>query len=97
MWALNPERSSPDDVIKPGDKIAIGHKYQMRATDNFRYLSVQFATTRGTIELLNYDLMAANTLLAKLPGDKDPLAHWAGKEICILPHSCVDRSTLVAT
>ena len=48
MWALNPERSSPDDVIKPGDKIAIGHKYQMRATDNFRYLSVQFATTRGS-------------------------------------------------
>ena len=32
----------------------------------------------GTIELLNYDLMAANTLFAKLPGDKDPLAHWAG-------------------
>jgi len=47
MWALNPERNSPDQVVKPADKIAIGHKYQLRSTDNFRYLSVQFATTRG--------------------------------------------------
>jgi hypothetical protein len=51
----------------------------------------------ATIEMLNFDLMAANSLLPQLPGDKDPLAHWAGKEICILPHSCVDHSTLVAT
>lgn len=47
MWALNPERNSPDQVVKPADKVAIGHKYQLRATDNFRYLAVQFATTRG--------------------------------------------------
>lgn len=97
MWALNPERNSPDQVVKPADKVAIGHKYQLRATDNFRYLAVQFATTRATIEMLNLDLVAANSLLTSLPGDKDPLVHWAGREICILPHSCVDHSTVVAT
>lgn len=91
MWALNPDRYSPDQPVKPGDKLAIGHKYQLRSTDNFRYLSVQFATTRTTIELLNYDLWASNSLLPKLPGDKDALDHWAGNEICILPHSCVDH------
>ena len=47
MWALNSDRNSPDLPLKPGDKLFIGHKYQLRATDNFRYLSVQFATTRG--------------------------------------------------
>ncbi len=49
MWALNSDRNSPDMPIKPGDKLSIGHKYQLRATDNFRYLSVQFATTRGAL------------------------------------------------
>jgi len=51
----------------------------------------------ATIEMLNLDLAAANSLLPSLPGDKDPLSHWAGREICILPHSCVDHSTVVAT
>ena len=51
MWALNSERNSPDLPLKPGDKLSIGHKYQLRATDNFRYLSVQFATTRGVPRL----------------------------------------------
>lgn len=172
MWALNSDRNSPDLPLKPGDKLSIGHKYQLRATDNFRYLSVQFATTRGvprlracmcgrasyararaacqmprrvfasmaarscpltltllvwqlrggllrradvgrvwcvvwvdgwaaTIEMLNYDLLAANSVIEEDTGsklaDKAPLAHWAGNEICILPHSCVDHATVVAT
>ena len=55
----------------------------------------------ATIEMLNYDLLAANSVLEENTGkklaDKGSLAHWAGKEICILPHSCVDHATVVAT
>merc|ERR1719183_1829946 len=90
LWTLNPERSSPDDYVKSGDKIAVGHMYQVRATDNMRYLAVQFATTRGTIEMLNFDLVEANEV-HNVTGDKDGLVHWAGKDVCILPHSCVGQ------
>ena len=61
MWALNPERVSPDEPVLPGQTLNIGHLYQLRQTDNFRYLSVQFSTTRETIEMLNFGLAAANS------------------------------------
>jgi hypothetical protein len=47
LWALNAEKDSPDAVLKEKDLVRIGHMYQIRKTDNIRYLSVQFATTRG--------------------------------------------------
>jgi hypothetical protein len=83
MWALNVEKDSPDADLAPGDKVRIGHMYQVRSTDNLRYLTVQFATTRDTIVTLN------NGMLADSLGDKDALADVAGMNMCILPHSCV--------
>jgi len=67
MWALNPERNSPDQVVKPADKIAIGHKYQLRSTDNFRYLSVQFATSRGFFALYAVPCAIACLFVVTLP------------------------------
>mmetsp|Transcript_48667 Transcript_48667/g.152787 ORF Transcript_48667/g.152787 Transcript_48667/m.152787 type:complete len:200 (-) Transcript_48667:29-628(-) len=90
MWALNPDLVSPDSLLIPGTSISVGHLYTVRSTDNIRYLNVQFATTRATIELLNFDLKAAISALSQPLGDKDPLAFWSGRQVCILPHSCVD-------
>ncbi|EKX47924.1 hypothetical protein GUITHDRAFT_106472 [Guillardia theta CCMP2712] len=78
------------NFVQPGTSISVGHLYTVRSTDNIRYLNVQFATTRATIELLNFDLKAAISALSQPLGDKDPLAFWSGRQVCILPHSCVD-------
>jgi hypothetical protein len=52
LWALNSEKDSPDAVLKEKDLVRIGHMYQIRRTDNIRYLSVQFATTRGVYKFV---------------------------------------------
>jgi len=49
MWALNPTLVSPDGMLGAGDLVNVGHLYRVRSTDNYRYLSVQFQTTRGQI------------------------------------------------
>mmetsp|Transcript_53174 Transcript_53174/g.108475 ORF Transcript_53174/g.108475 Transcript_53174/m.108475 type:complete len:633 (-) Transcript_53174:426-2324(-) len=90
MWSLNPGMESPDDSLRPGDSVNVGHLYKVRETDNLRYLSVQFATTRGTLELLNYGA------IDKELGDKDALTDLAGQYLCILPHSCAGYMPQVA-
>jgi len=90
LWALNVERDSPDAALAEGDRVRIGHLYQVRATDNLRYLTVQFATTRATLEALNNNMFPAALT------DKDRLTDVAGMEACILPHSCVGYNEGVA-
>mmetsp|Transcript_2057 Transcript_2057/g.4284 ORF Transcript_2057/g.4284 Transcript_2057/m.4284 type:complete len:638 (-) Transcript_2057:76-1989(-) len=82
LWSLNPTLESPDEALAAGDSVNVGHLYSVRDTDNLRYLSVQFATTRATLELLNFGA------IDKAWGDKDPLTSLAGTYMCILPHSC---------
>mmetsp|Transcript_23679 Transcript_23679/g.56633 ORF Transcript_23679/g.56633 Transcript_23679/m.56633 type:complete len:637 (-) Transcript_23679:189-2099(-) len=90
MWSLNPGLESPDESLQAGDSVNVGHLYKVRDTDNLRYLAVQFATTRATLELLNF-----NTI-EKTWGDKDRLTALAGSYICILPHSCFGYEADVA-
>ena len=91
LWALNSDRESPDGVLEEGTQVMVGHEYQVRASDNFRYLSVQFATTRETLELLNYNHFAGGNAAQDI-GEKEAMTMLEGQTLCILPHSCVNSA-----
>ena len=47
MWALNPERVSPDEPVLPGQTLNIGHLYELRQTDKYNAFLVKRAGVWG--------------------------------------------------